>query len=71
MVSSEMDAPTRMRVRLAITQVRQRQVALRLGLSSDRVSDILTGTRSVPEGFEDRFNEAVDELAPESAGVLV
>ena len=65
--TAEMDAPTRMRVRLAITKIRQQAVAMRLGMPTDKVSKILTGVQAMPEDFEARFNEAVDALAEVAA----
>jgi hypothetical protein len=60
--TTEMDAPTRMRVRLAITQVQRVDLAPRLGVSNSQLSAILKGRSPVPEGFEERFHAALDEL---------
>lgn len=60
----QMDPATQMRVRLAVTQVKRIDVALRLGVSNSQLSQFLIGRAPLPEGFEERFHAVVDELAP-------
>lgn len=56
-----------MRIRLVTAGVRQGDVAARYPMDETYLSKILNGRRPIPDGFEDRFEEVVDQLAPDSS----
>lgn len=61
---NEQDTLTKMRVALLTSRVRQVDVAMHLGIAESELSRFLNGRRRLPEGFEQRFYQAVDELSP-------
>lgn len=67
---NELDPLTKMKVALVTNRLRQVDVAMRLGMDESEMSRILNGRRrTLPEGFEARFYQAIEDLAPSSEPV--
>lgn len=56
-----------LKAEMVLRRVRQRQVAVRLGISESQFSDMLNGYRAVDSDLKRRIREIIDEL---SAGKL-
>jgi plasmid maintenance system antidote protein VapI len=65
-----MDERTQMRMELAKTQVKSREVAELLGLHFTTLSSILAGRRPMPADFSERFYGAIQTVVQERAASI-
>jgi predicted XRE-type DNA-binding protein len=59
-----MDANLTIKVEITKRRLRQRQIAIHLGVAESYLSDCLTGIKPLNDDFVKRIYQAMDELAP-------